>query len=640
MKSTEVSISRSSSLTRSIDYSVISAPSLPATPHTPTVALPGGSSRTVTPESVPTSSSSLAYFTPPLLQGSEPNLNNTSSTKSGSKRILPRLLTALTSPTREATIRLKRMAKGKGKTKANDFEPYGDYPLDGEEGELLDDEACFVDDPKTIDLISSLPPEIALHILIFADLPTVLICLRVSRNWCRLASDPLIWRSLFRVAGWEINNELAQQRIMAGRPPTWRTMRTNSIISVAASFRDEVDNALNLVRRRQSPSSPGNLSSPHSPSPLSSGTLHRLSLSSMNTMVSSSPVIGGLNPFPTISPLALDWMTMYKARHEIERRVCGSSSHVSSSDNPDATVGTEPRLMRLTGHRDSVYCLDFDAHKIISGSRDRTIKIWSLRTGKLKNTLRGHEGSVLCLKFDSTGFMVSGSSDRKILVWDLTKREVRKTLTGHQSGVLDLCFDKQWIVSCSKDTVVRVWDRVTLDPYCAFQGHDGPVNAVGLQDGKIVSASGDGGMILWDIATRSKVRSFGGHGIGLACIEFKGDYICSGSKDKNIRVWSVSTGQCLFTLQGHEDLVRALSFNPRTGHLVSGSYDKTVKLWDIRAGKLIREFKNVHHSHVFDVRFDASHIVRILISLTSSTSYDHNIVVLDWSYGLDATLFV
>lgn len=96
----------------------------------------------------------------------------------------------------------------------------------------------------------------------------------------------------------------------------------------------------------------------------------------------------------------------------------------------------------------------------------------------------------------------------------------------------------------------------------------------------------------------------------------KDDYICSGSTDWNIKVWSASTGQHLSTLRGHTALVRALSFNPRTGRLISGSYDKTVKMWDIRTGTMLREFRNAHDSHIFDVKFDASHIVRC-VSLLS-----------------------
>lgn len=109
----------------------------------------------------------------------------------------------------------------------------------------------------------------------------------------------------------------------------------------------------------------------------------------------------------------------------------------------------------------SVYCLEFDQHKIVTGSRDRTIRVWSVATGKHLATLRGHEGSVLCLKFDrssrssssSSGFMVSGSSDRQILVWDLNQLKnesnvrPRAALTGHTGGVLDLKLNDKWIVS-------------------------------------------------------------------------------------------------------------------------------------------------------------------------------------------------
>ena len=125
-----------------------------------------------------------------------------------------------------------------------------------------------------------------------------------------------------------------------------------------------------------------------------------------------------------------------------------------------------------------------------------------------------------------------------------------------------------------------------------------------------MSASGDGKMMLWDIATGTRIRTFEGHDRGLACIEFKHDYIISGSNDCKIKVWQASTGECLKTLVGHDLLVRALSFDPVTERLVSASYDRTVKVWDVKSGKMIREFKNGHTSHIFDVKFDACRIVR------------------------------
>lgn len=127
--------------------------------------------------------------------------------------------------------------------------------------------------------------------------------------------------------------------------------------------------------------------------------------------------------------------------------------------------------------------MEFDevSSLVITGSRDRTIKVWSLKSGRLLGTFAGaHRGSVLCLKFEPESFgstdleqdsfcqdpqkvfMVSGSSDTTVCVWDLdlvpaasgyersprtVRGTVRKTLKGHAGGVLDIRMDKRWIVS-------------------------------------------------------------------------------------------------------------------------------------------------------------------------------------------------
>ena len=125
----------------------------------------------------------------------------------------------------------------------------------------------------------------------------------------------------------------------------------------------------------------------------------------------------------------------------------------------------------------SVYCLEFDSSRIITGSRDRTVKVWSLKTGRCLATFAGHRGSVLCLKFDldcdildgdaqgvnpyapRRGTMVTGSSDCTIRVWDIYAQyvrgeeeprvwaEVKAIIHAHGGGVLDLRMDDRWIVS-------------------------------------------------------------------------------------------------------------------------------------------------------------------------------------------------
>jgi F-box and WD-40 domain protein 1/11 len=84
----------------------------------------------------------------------------------------------------------------------------------------------------------------------------------------------------------------------------------------------------------------------------------------------------------------------------------------------------------------------------------------------------------------------------------------------------------------------------------------------------------------------------------------------SGSNDAKIKIWSATTGECLRTLAGHTELVRALAFDPESGRLVTASYDMSVRVWDVRTGRLVREFLRHQNSHILDVKFDTKKIIR------------------------------
>lgn len=262
----------------------------------------------------------------------------------------------------------------------------------------------------------------------------------------------------------------------------------------------------------------------------------------------------------------------------------------------------------LIGHTDSVYCLQFDKQKIITGSRDKTIKCWDLSTYQCVKTLVGHEGSVLCLKYNRD-IMISGSSDTTLIVWNMHTLEPVMRLQGHTAGVLDICFNSDYIFSCSKDKTIRIWDIHTGQLLKTLHAaHRGPINSIQLHGHHLVSASGDTFIKLWDIRTGECIRKFEGHTRGLACVRYDGKTIVSGSNDKTIKVWNAETGQCLMNLEGHTDLVRSLSVS--NDRIISASYDQSIRVWDMKTGTCLLNFQSGHSSWVFDVGFDSTKIVR------------------------------
>jgi WD40 repeat protein len=114
----------------------------------------------------------------------------------------------------------------------------------------------------------------------------------------------------------------------------------------------------------------------------------------------------------------------------------------------------------LSGHLDSVYCIQYDDSILLSGSRDQTIKFWSLTSKECIKTLTGHSGSVLCLEYNSK-YIITGSSDSTIIIWDFETGFILHRLSGHLLPVLDVKFDGDIIASCSKDSLIKIWDLHT-----------------------------------------------------------------------------------------------------------------------------------------------------------------------------------
>ena len=114
---------------------------------------------------------------------------------------------------------------------------------------------------------------------------------------------------------------------------------------------------------------------------------------------------------------------------------------------------------------------------IISGSKDKMIRVWDAETGEAAEALsrrnvgsrravgepfRGHTEAVYSVAFSSDGKrIVSGSTDKTVRAWDAeTGAAIGVPLLGHTNLIKCVAFspDGKRIASCSTDTTIRVWN--------------------------------------------------------------------------------------------------------------------------------------------------------------------------------------
>src|SRR6478672_10651644 len=75
----------------------------------------------------------------------------------------------------------------------------------------------------------------------------------------------------------------------------------------------------------------------------------------------------------------------------------------------------------LDAHKGSVLAVSFspDGKTLASGSRDKTIKLWDVKSGELKQKRTDHKADVYSVVFSPKGDMLaSGSGDKTIRLWD------------------------------------------------------------------------------------------------------------------------------------------------------------------------------------------------------------------------------
>jgi WD40 repeat protein len=156
--------------------------------------------------------------------------------------------------------------------------------------------------------------------------------------------------------------------------------------------------------------------------------------------------------------------------------------------------------------------LSLDGKLLVSGSQDRTLKLWDVEKGCCIKTLQGHQSWIrACAISRDRSILISGSSDGMIKLWRINTGECYQTLQAHTGPVLSVVFhsDGQSFTTSGTDTVVKLWSISPLQCCQILQGHDKWVRFLAYSpDGQtLASCSQDETIKLWAVKSNSSRQS-------------------------------------------------------------------------------------------------------------------------------------
>ncbi|MCT7957786.1 protein kinase domain-containing protein [Laspinema palackyanum] len=213
----------------------------------------------------------------------------------------------------------------------------------------------------------------------------------------------------------------------------------------------------------------------------------------------------------------------------------------------------------FTGHTSLVSSVAIcpDKQRVATGSRDRTVKIWSIATGQLQFNLTGHRDRVTCVAYNPkwatsdpgrSHLLASGSADGSIHLWQADTGELLQDFPAHSGAIHALAIgpDGKTLISCSWDRTLKIWTLPTAtDNYPELREtlcpHVLPGSAVAISSNRKTFATA--------------------------------------SHDTTIKLWTLDTIEPVATLSGHSMTVSSLAYSPDGTTLASASHDGTIKLW-------------------------------------------------------------
>ncbi len=344
--------------------------------------------------------------------------------------------------------------------------------------------------------------------------------------------------------------------------------------------------------------------------------------------------------------------------------ICGSDNgQIRIRRINDTTV-----LRLLSGHSGSIHTLHVSliTGRLLSGSQDRTLRIWDIETGAMLAEPIVEGGHVSSVTWSSDGRHIASGSGGQVNIYDSTEIMLKVPWDASATPVIVdsplsavvMSSDGRWIAAGSTNGVVRIWRKGSDGTWgipelrkghrdhiwSAAKSQDEERFATGSADGAIrvwsvdqsysaaeplvikvqyavrsiafstapgscdlASACLNGEVKIWNSETGDLMHTFGKFPFHCTSVAYAPDglTLAAGYFDGAVRLWDISTGTVTQSLDPHcepTDPILSLAFSSYC-KIATGTQRGSVRIWDFRTAAMLTDLHNVHTNQVFSVAF-------------------------------------
>ncbi|MFH1001020.1 MAG: caspase family protein, partial [Bacteroidota bacterium] len=373
----------------------------------------------------------------------------------------------------------------------------------------------------------------------------------------------------------------------------------------------------------------------------------------------------------------------YMQEGEVNFSPDGKTIVFANSTSPDLIFWdfeTDKVVKTLQGHTKGIssFHVNPEGTKLLSGSGDKSVRLWDVESGKVLQTFGGLENpKIFTLTMSPDGKKIAfGGSDSTIKLWNLASGQAVKLLKGHKDWIRKVKFssDGKKLFSASSDNTVKTWDSETGFELKSFTTK-GSFNGLDLsKDNKIIAINPSNTISILNAETGAELKSFTtGQNIlnefalspdgknlvyagyndkivifdtesGTVINELSGDkssadiiYSPDGRKilagHKSVYQWDAKTGKLIDKISVGNQEVMCINYSSDMKKIVGGFWKNHIKIWDAETGKELKTMTG-HTSYISSVLFSPDNKWII------SGSDDHMIKIWNAETGQLALTFV